>query len=53
MKSISSPCIKICTLVNKICVGCGRTQDEIREWFTATEQRKEDIKVASGKRISH
>lgn len=53
MKSISSPCIKICTLVNKICVGCGRTQDEICEWFTATEQRKQEIKVASGKRIQN
>ena len=51
VKSISSPCIKICTLVDKICIGCGRTQDEIREWYTATDQRKQEIKLASEKRL--
>jgi len=53
VKLISSPCTKVCTLVNSICIGCGRTQDEIREWFSASEKRKEEIKVACGKRIQN
>ena len=45
-KSISkivSPCIKVCTLENDFCIGCGRTQKEIAEWFTASEKRKREI----------
>ena len=53
VRLISSPCIKICTLVDKICIGCGRTQQEIKEWLTATDQRKIEIKESSGKRISN
>ena len=53
VKLISSPCVKICTLVDKICIGCGRTQKEIAEWLTATDQRKKEIKESSGKRISN
>jgi predicted Fe-S protein YdhL (DUF1289 family) len=51
VKSISSPCIKICTLIDSICIGCGRSSEEIREWFTASDTRKKEIleKIASGK----
>jgi predicted Fe-S protein YdhL (DUF1289 family) len=38
-------------LVDKICIGCGRTQDEIREWLAATDERKKEIREVSGKRI--
>jgi len=51
VKLISSPCVKICTLIDKICVGCGRTQEEIKEWFTATDERKKEIKESCGKRV--
>ena len=32
--TIASPCIKVCTLdpAAKLCVGCGRTLDEIARW---------------------
>lgn len=43
-KLTSSPCIKICSLENGYCIGCGRSQDEIREWFIATDERKKEIK---------
>ena len=31
---VSSPCVDICALdyVNKLCIGCGRTLDDIRRW---------------------
>ena len=42
-EDIKSPCVKICKLDNGICVGCGRTQDEIREWVIMTEIQREEI----------
>ena len=41
---IQSPCVKICTHIDGICIGCYRTVDEIKEWKTYTvEQKKEKI----------
>jgi hypothetical protein len=40
---IPSPCNKICTLDEKnVCVGCGRSRDEIAGWtrFTDGEKRR-------------
>lgn len=54
MKSISkiaSPCISVCKLENGHCVGCGRSQDEIREWFYVNDQRKKEIRDQSAERI--
>ena len=46
VKSISkvvSPCIKICSLQDDFCLGCGRSTHEIAEWATATQKRREEI----------
>ena len=46
VKSISkvvSPCIKICTMQNDFCIGCGRTTQEIAEWSKASDKKKRDI----------
>ena len=40
---IKSPCVKICKLENGVCIGCGRTQDEIREWVIMTDSQREVI----------
>lgn len=53
VKLTSSPCVKICTLVDNICIGCGRSPSEIREWFAASDARKKEIREASGKRIQN
>ena len=37
---MKSPCIKVCTLEDGICIGCFRTQDEIREWIIYTDEQK-------------
>ena len=31
-KSIESPCVSICQLKSGLCVGCGRTTEEITRW---------------------
>jgi len=40
---IKSPCIKVCTLIDRVCTGCGRTLHEIAEWSSATKERKREI----------
>ena len=42
-EAIKRPCVKICTLEDGVCIGCGRTQDEIREWVIMTENQREKI----------
>ena len=41
---IETPCVKICTLDARsgLCLGCGRTIDEIARWtgFTAAERAR-------------
>lgn len=44
MAAIESPCTKICTLDARtgLCIGCGRTIDEIGRWvsFSAAERAR-------------
>ena len=42
-EDIESPCVKICKLEYGVCIGCGRTQDEIREWVIMTNSQREEI----------
>ena len=42
-EDIKSPCIKICKLEKGVCIGCRRTQDEIREWVIMTDSQREEI----------
>ena len=50
---MKSPCIKVCkikegidyiSLVSQlICVGCGRTLEQIRDWTTYTDEQRDSI----------
>ena len=49
---MESPCIKVCKFNygeylsvsgELICIGCGRTQDEIRDWTILTDQERKEI----------
>ena len=40
MTQVGSLCLKICTLEDGMCIGCFRTQDEIREWIIYTDEQK-------------
>ena len=40
---IDSPCVGICSataLGDEICIGCGRTFDEVRLWNTFSDEEK-------------
>ena len=42
-QNVESPCVQICTLdEQQVCVGCGRSLDEIARWsrLSATEKRE-------------
>ena len=39
-KKIESPCVSICQLKGDLCIGCGRTIEEIRHWKAMTRPEK-------------
>nr|WP_240309026.1 DUF1289 domain-containing protein [Vibrio cholerae] len=44
--SYKSPCVRHCCLDDKdICIGCGRTFDEICRWSSATNGEKQEILI--------
>ena len=48
----NSICTKVCEYENdqRVCRGCGRTAEEITEWFYATRERKIEIAKAAKER---
>lgn len=42
---IETPCVKICTLDarNVLCLGCGRTIDEIARWATMSASERSRV----------
>mgnify|MGYP001286995403 FL=1 len=40
---IDSPCIGVCTLINKQCIGCTRTSDEISNWLFYDDNDRNEI----------
>jgi uncharacterized protein len=47
----ASPCTGVCRLdVRQICIGCGRSAQEIGEWLGAGAKRKDEICAAALRR---
>ena len=47
---MESPCVKICKFgeylsqgLELVCIGCGRTQDEIRDWTIYTDEKRREV----------
>jgi predicted Fe-S protein YdhL (DUF1289 family) len=40
---IESPCISVCRYDDELCVGCGRTVDEIVNWYDMTDDEKQAV----------
>ena len=40
---IESPCIGICTLVEKRCIGCFRTKEQISSWLYFSDRERKKI----------
>lgn len=43
LTEITSPCVKVCRLEEGVCIGCGRTQDQIRMWTTYSNEERNTI----------
>jgi predicted Fe-S protein YdhL (DUF1289 family) len=42
--AVPSPCISVCRLdEQKVCTGCLRHVEDIREWRAATDERRREI----------
>jgi predicted Fe-S protein YdhL (DUF1289 family) len=42
--AVASPCIKVCVLdAQQVCVGCGRTLEEIAQWSRMTEEQRRQV----------
>ena len=43
--AIETPCVKNCTVdpASRLCIGCGRTLDEIAQWLTLTNDERRRI----------
>ncbi|WP_074754615.1 DUF1289 domain-containing protein [Pseudomonas abietaniphila] len=42
--AVPSPCISVCRLDDgKVCTGCFRHVEDIREWRAATDERRREI----------
>jgi hypothetical protein len=50
---ISTPCINVCVIdpLSALCVGCGRTADEIAAWMTMSEAERLALMGALGQRL--
>jgi len=48
---VDSPCVRNCCLDKKdVCIGCGRTVEEIVRWGDADDEEKRKILAAAKKR---
>ncbi len=42
--TVESPCVRICKLsANNVCIGCGRTVEEIAKWTVLTDHEKQAV----------
>jgi predicted Fe-S protein YdhL (DUF1289 family) len=49
--AVPSPCISLCRLDEaKVCLGCFRHVEDIREWRSADDQRRRVICATAGQR---
>jgi len=52
--TIASPCVRNCCLDKQdVCIGCGRTLDEIVLWGDAEDKQRLQILLVSKKRMSN
>lgn len=49
---IISPCKKICRIEDTVCVGCGRTLEEITNWTKYNDTMKNEVKRQAELRLS-
>jgi predicted Fe-S protein YdhL (DUF1289 family) len=53
--TVSTPCINVCILdpLSALCIGCGRTGEEITGWATMSEPERLAIMVGLEQRLAN
>jgi uncharacterized protein len=51
---VSTPCINVCVLdpLSALCIGCGRTGEEITAWATMSETERLAVMAGLGQRLT-
>jgi predicted Fe-S protein YdhL (DUF1289 family) len=54
VSSVSTPCINVCVLdpLSALCIGCGRTGEEITAWATMSEPERLAVMAELGQRLT-
>jgi len=54
MANIETPCNRICVIdpVSRLCIGCGRSLDEIARWIELGEQERARIMAQLPERLA-
>ncbi|MGB7975300.1 MAG: DUF1289 domain-containing protein [Roseiarcus sp.] len=54
MPAVSTPCINVCVLdpLSSLCIGCGRTAQEIAAWATMVETERLAVMAGLGQRLT-
>jgi predicted Fe-S protein YdhL (DUF1289 family) len=53
LMTVESPCVRNCCLdARDVCLGCGRSIDEILEWGSATPQRRRVVLHLARERLT-
>lgn len=54
---VSTPCVKICKMQDEVCIGCGRTLEQISNWSSYSEEERAEImkslKATSGENVEY
>ena len=48
---IVSPCIGVCTIIDNKCIGCLRTNEEIKNWLYFSEKKRKEITIQCIKKM--
>ena len=40
---VDSPCTNVCALDDGLCVGCGRTVDEVASWRSMSDEERAQV----------
>ena len=38
-----TPCVNVCRVENRVCVGCGRTLEEIAQWIYFSDTVRQEV----------
>ena len=53
VSTVTSPCVRDCCLDdNEVCLGCGRTLQDILRWQAASDDEREAILAAAKARVA-